>query len=103
MDRAAIGDLYAGKQKYVEELDPAEAAFQRLLVETVEWKLPHLMEVVPPDFAPTSVAEIGCFVGHVIGNLLINGRRSFLRAGFDVNADAIAVAKRLYPEVEFSP
>lgn len=102
MDNHKLGILYAEKEKYIRELDSSKPDFQRLLIETVEWKIPNLMQVVPGSYQPASVAEVGCFTGHLIGNLLINGKKDFKKYGYDVNPDAINTAKLLYPDIDFS-
>jgi SAM-dependent methyltransferase len=101
MDYQQIEEIYSNKQKYIDELDPTSNDFQRLLIETVEWKIPHLVEIIPPSYQVSSVAEIGCFVGHLIGNIAINGQTSFQRYGYDINPNAIQLAKNLYPRVDF--
>lgn len=102
MDINDLQELYAGKQKYIRELDPATLDHKRLLIETIEWKIPNLMQVIPATFQPNTVAEIGCFAGHVIGNLLINGIKDFERFGFDINEKALQSGKNSYPNVVFS-
>lgn len=58
MDNHKLGILYAEKEKYIRELDSSKPDFQRLLIETVEWKIP-IMQVIPGHYQPASVAEIG--------------------------------------------
>jgi SAM-dependent methyltransferase len=101
LDYKQIAEVYSQKPKYEQELDLNHVNFHRLLIETVEWKIPNLMLVVPPGFHPKTVAEIGCFNGHLIGNLIINGKKDFKKFGFDVSQKAINSAKILYPNVDF--
>jgi SAM-dependent methyltransferase len=101
MNYQEIEAIYLDKEKYTNELDVSRPDFQRLLIETVEWKMPHLMEMVPPTFHAESVAEIGCFNGHLIANIAINGRRDFASYGYDVNPIAIEAARKLYPNTTF--
>jgi len=102
MNDEQLKELYQGNPKYSKELDPKEPDYRRLLIETLEWKIPHLMAVVPPFYKPKKVAEIGCFCGHLIGNITINGINDFIRLGYEINSKAVKVGQGLYPEVFFS-
>ncbi len=101
MDYKDIGLLYSKKEKYLKELDASSYEFQRLLIETLEWKIPNLALVIPPSFFAQKVAEIGCFNGHLIANIAINGNRNFVRYGYDVNNYAIDCGKKIYNNVSF--
>ncbi len=96
-----IQKLYQEKPKYVRELDSSTHDYSRLLIETVEWKIPHLMNAIPYDFTPNSVVEVGCFCGHLIGNMLVNGKSDFERYGYDINSNAIEIARKNYVGVDF--
>jgi 2-polyprenyl-3-methyl-5-hydroxy-6-metoxy-1,4-benzoquinol methylase len=102
MNYKDIGLLYSQKDKYLKELDSSTYEFQRLLLETLEWKIPNLALVIPPSFSAQKVAEVGCFNGHLIANIAINGHQNFLRYGYDVNKYAIDCGKKLYKNVNFS-
>lgn len=101
MDYKQLEELYSNNKKYVNELDPSSINFERLLIETIEWKIPHLMEIIPHNYHPSSVGEIGCFAGHLIGNISINGRKDFKACGYDINPNAVDFARSLYPKVSF--
>ncbi|MDB9321320.1 methyltransferase domain-containing protein [Nodularia spumigena CS-591/04] len=101
LDYKQIAEIYSNKEKYDRELNDSEMDFHRLLIETLEWKIPNLMLVTKPNFFPITVAEVGCFNGHLIGNIIINGNKNFCRFGYDVNNKAINLAKKLYSNVEF--
>ena len=88
-----IGQMY--KQIYILPI------VDRLLIETVEWKIPNLMLAIPQNFQPKSVIEVGCLCGHLIANILINGQRDFQRIGCDINPESIKLGRYLYPHVNF--
>lgn len=102
MNYKDIGLLYSQKDKYLKELDSSTYEFQRLLLETLEWKIPNLALVIPPSFYAQKVAEVGCFNGHLISNIAINGNQNFLRYGYDANKSAIDCGTKLYKNVTFS-
>lgn len=52
MDYKEIGEIYSNKLKYEKELDKDQIEFNRLVIETLEWKIPNLMLVTPPQFSP---------------------------------------------------
>ena len=102
IDYQQISQIYESKEKYINEMDSSTIDYQRLLIETVEWKIPNLMVVVPANIRPQTVAEVGCFTGHLIANIFINGQQSFEKYGYDVNQAAIKVARNTYLNVQFS-
>jgi SAM-dependent methyltransferase len=90
-------ELYEGKPKYRDEL-AAGGRSSMLLRESTEWKIPSL-ESVAPSREFSSIAEVGCFTGDVIGNIFAEVNVS--RIGFDVQRDAIGEAARRYPQCTF--
>lgn len=93
--------IYEEKPYYNEWIKTESLGFRQILIEDLEWKLPCLHEVIPYDYSAKIVAEVGCSVGHIIGNIRINGEIDFERWGFDVNTSHIDFGRTLYPSVHF--
>ena len=93
--------LYENKPYYDDWVRPDSPGYKKILLEDLEWKLPHLQEIIPFNYSARTVVEIGCSIGHIIGNLKINGTNEFERFGFDVNSKHIEFGRKLYPYVKF--
>jgi hypothetical protein len=93
-------DLYEAMPKYLREMEPGNPEFERLWRESVAWKIPNIVSLLPSELRPERVAEVGCFVGHIIGNLPASIGTT-LRSGFDINRQAISKARQLYSNVTF--
>ena len=89
--------LYENLDKYNDEILDGS----NLKVEIMEWKIPNLEKVIPKETKITSIAEVGCFTGDLLANIIIN-HEQLIRTGYDCNSKAIELAKDKYPEVTFT-
>jgi SAM-dependent methyltransferase len=89
--------LYENLDKYNDEILDGS----NLKVEIMEWKIPNLEKVIPKEIKITSIAEVGCFTGDLLANIIINDEK-LIRTGYDCNSKAIELAKDKYPEATFT-
>lgn len=73
---------------------------QQVAIEVQYFKIPWLLALLPDDGIVRSVLEIGCATGELVGALPAD--RFGGRHGIDISPSNIFVAKRRFPEVNFS-
>lgn len=92
--------LYEVHPEYVERRNPGSYAARRIEYENRLFKIPGLLEVLPPGFEFRSVAEIGCATGELIATFPAN--KDAERFGFDISPENIRAARGRFPNVDFS-
>lgn len=85
--------------EYVCRRDPASYETKRIELEVKYFKIPNLVEVLPKEFKYTSVAEIGCATGELIGTF--PGSDIKRRVGFDISPLNILSARKKFSQVTF--
>jgi SAM-dependent methyltransferase len=101
-DEEFFRTLYEDKDEYVSRRDPNSPDARRILLETMEFKIPNLRSVIPADFHYDSIIEIGCATGELIGEFPRDPTRELRsRIGFDISPSNVAAARKRYPDVEF--
>jgi SAM-dependent methyltransferase len=91
--------LYDQKEEYVLRRIPGSYNARRMELEAHHFKIPNLMKVLPDDYSYTSIVEIGCGTGEIIGTF--PGDRVRRRVGFDISPLNIDCGRKRYPAVEF--
>ena len=92
--------LYDDKEEYILRRDPTSYDAQRIAMEVEHYKIPNLLEVLPQDFSYSSIVEIGCGTGEIIGTF--PGPNVKRRVGFDISPLNIKAAQQRFPDVFFS-
>ncbi len=91
--------LYDGHHEYSARRLAGSFEHAQILLETTAFKIPQLSALLPPDVPATSVMEIGCATGELIGHFpVISGGR---RVGCDISKDNVATAEKRFPDVTF--
>ena len=72
---------------------------QQIEIEVSQFKLPNLTKLLPQDFLPQRVIEIGCATGELIANFPVSSVGE--RVGVDISPANIATAKVRFPSVFF--
>ena len=91
--------LYDSKEEYVLRRLEGSYNARRLELEVQHFKIPNLLKVLPKEFSYTSIAEIGCGTGEIIG--AFPGENVNRRVGFDVSPLNITCARQRFRNVEF--
>lgn len=96
VDFAALYDAHA---EYVSRRVAGSFESRQIEIEVQGFKLPHLVALLPGDYRPASVLEIGCATGELIATFPVapGGRR----IGNDISAENIAAARARHPGTEF--
>lgn len=85
--------------EYARRRDPASYETKRIELEVKHFKIPNLVEVLPKEFKYTSVAEVGCATGELIGTF--PGSDIKRRVGFDISPLNILAARKKFSNVTF--
>jgi SAM-dependent methyltransferase len=91
--------LYDGREEYVLRRLEGSYNARRLELEVRHFKIPNLLKVLPKEFSYTSIAEIGCGTGEIIG--AFPGENVNRRVGFDISPLNISCARQRFRNVEF--
>ncbi len=91
--------LYDNKEEYIFRRDIESYSAKRIALEIEHYKIPNLLEVLPKNFVYSSIAEIGCATGEIIGTF--PGADIKHRVGFDISPLNIRVAQQRFPKVTF--
>lgn len=96
--------LYDTHNEYVSRRDEASWEAQQIVLECREFKLPHLLAVVPDDYRIASLIEIGCATGDLLAAFPDSAPdgRYIEKYGFDVSPLNIEVARKRYQHISFS-
>lgn len=94
-----FGSLYDTKEEYVLRRLEGSYNARRLELEVQHFKIPNLLKVLPKEFSYTSIAEIGCGTGEIIGTF--PGENINRRVGFDISPLNISCARQRFRNVEF--
>ncbi|MEQ8754071.1 MAG: class I SAM-dependent methyltransferase [Coleofasciculus sp. G1-WW12-02] len=95
----SFSKLYDSMDEYIRRRDPASYENKRIELEVKYFKIPNLVEVLPKEFKYSSVAEIGCATGELIGTF--PGSDIKRRVGFDISSLNILSARKKFPQVTF--
>lgn len=103
-DTPDVGDvdfsaLYDGHPEYVARRAAGSMAQAQVDLEVRLFKLPGLMDALPPGTTLRRVLEIGCATGELIAAVPVAAGGQ--RVGLDISAENIAAARVRFPEVEF--
>jgi len=92
-------DLYDDHEEYAARRVEGSFEHVRVELETKQFKIPHLVGLIPQGELIKRVLEIGCATGELIGNfpMLENGERF----GCDISSRNIAAARMRFPAVTF--
>ena len=96
---ADFRSLYDCKEEYVLRRLEGSYNARRLELEVQHFKIPNLLKVLPKEFSYTSIAEIGCGTGEIIG--AFPGGNVNRRVGFDISPLNISCARQRFRNVEF--
>jgi len=91
--------LYDIKEEYVLRRLGGSYNVRRLELEVQYFKIPNLLKVLPKEFSYTSIAEIGCGTGEIIGTF--PGENVNRRVGIDISPLNISCARKRFSDVEF--
>jgi len=91
--------LYDSKEEYVLRRQEGSYNARRLELEVQHFKIPNLLKVLPKEYSYTSIAEIGCGTGEIIG--AFPGGNVNRRVGFDISPLNISCARQRFRNVEF--
>lgn len=91
--------LYDEMEEYTLRRNPESYNAQRIALAVEHFKIPNLLEVLPENFAYSSIAEIGCATGEIIGTF--PGADIKRRVGFDISPLNVRTAQQRFPEVTF--
>jgi len=97
----AILDRYNEDLEYVEARIPGSSEREKHLQEVDFWKIKYLKKVAPPDHLISSILEIGCAMGDLIGRFP-SGVPLSKRYGIDISSKNITFAREQYPGIHFS-
>jgi SAM-dependent methyltransferase len=93
----ALRELYDENPEYVARRDASSHNAQQIALEVQMFKLPGLLDVLPPEHPCTSVMEIGC----ATGELLAAFPGKVTKRGFDISPLNVAAARARYPDIDF--
>lgn len=96
--------LYDTHDEYVSRREEGSWEAQQIVLECREFKLPHLLALVPGGHKVASVIEVGCATGELLAAFPDRASDGGLIAkrGFDVSPLNIEVARRRYRHISFS-
>jgi SAM-dependent methyltransferase len=72
---------------------------ERIQLEVIEFKLPNFFRLLPPDWLPSRLLEIGCATGELIATF--PAQPGGQRVGVDISAANVAAAASRFPHVRF--
>lgn len=94
-----FAELYDAHNEYIARR--VAGSFEQALInlEAVEFKIPNLIGLLPPNKVLTSALEIGCATGELIGNFpVVEGGH---RCGCDISRANIEAAATRFRDVDF--
>lgn len=91
--------LYGGQPGYIARRPRGAFEQAQIDIEVRPFKLRQLLSPPPEPQTLSSALEIGCAAGERIAAVPL--RRSGRKAGLDISATNVAVARERHPEVEF--
>jgi SAM-dependent methyltransferase len=96
VDYAVLYDVHAD---YAARRTLGSFEQEQINIEVADFKLPNLVNLLPPGWLPGSVLEIGCATGELIAAfpVAIGG----LRVGVDISAENLLAARQRFPSVTF--
>lgn len=65
-----------------------------------DWKARNLVKLVPQNFKPENILEVGCAFGVLLNNIA-DRLHIKKRVGVDISGKSIDVAKKLFPDCDF--
>jgi SAM-dependent methyltransferase len=72
---------------------------EKIAIEVTKFKIPNLVSLLPSNYSPQRVIEIGCATGELIAEFPIEPGGH--RIGVDISSSNILSARERFPEVEF--
>lgn len=90
--------LYDAHPDYAARRESGSLAQAQIDIEVRQFKLPWLLQLLPPGEPLGDVIEIGCATGELIGSLPDDGGR---RIGVDISAHNVQAARQRFARAEF--
>ena len=90
--------LYDAHPDYAARREAGSLAQAQIDIEVRQFKLPWLLQQLPPGEPLGDVIEIGCATGELIGSLPADGGR---RIGVDISPHNVQAARERFARVEF--
>ncbi|TCP18010.1 class I SAM-dependent methyltransferase [Simplicispira metamorpha] len=91
--------LYDGHAQYAKRRLDGSFEQRQILLEVLDFKIPHLLAQLPPGWQAHSVLEIGCATGELVAHFPLAA--PVTRTGSDISAENVAAARRRFPGTDF--
>jgi SAM-dependent methyltransferase len=96
---ADFAELYDNHAEYAARRVEGSFEQEKIEIEVAKFKIPNLVGLLPKDWLPQKVLEIGCATGELIAAFPV--ATDGYRAGVDISASNIAAARARFPTLEF--